>query len=206
MRIFNGMFNPVYGYARAIAGIILGALLIIWPDVAPKTIVQIMGCFLVAIGAISFIVSIKKDKAAKQERQSNVDILSINGIFDLFFGLILLIFPSVFVTFVMFLLGLLLCIFGIGQIVNLFSAKKVLLVAWEYYILPVITTICGIVVMCKPFDSVKVLFIIFGVALIIYGVSELISTIKLRKAIKYKQSYEYRVEDSGYEDVSSEQK
>ncbi|MDD2595948.1 MAG: DUF308 domain-containing protein [Bacteroidales bacterium] len=200
MKIVNGLFNPTYGYARAFAGVALGVLLIIRPEVAAKTVVQIIGCFLIAIGAISFVLSFKKDKKNEKD-QPRVDVLSVNGIFDLIFGLILLLIPNVFVAFLMFGLGLMLFVFGVGQIVNLISAKKFLTVSWAMFVLPVLTTVCGIALIFKPFESTKTLFIVFGVALVVYGVSELISTIKLRKVIKLKQSYEYRVEDSDYEEV-----
>lgn len=200
---FNTLFNPTYGYVRSIAGILLGAALIVWPEVAPKTIVQIIGCFLIVVGIISFVLSLKKNKAAKDDKVG-VDLLSINGIFDMVFGAILLIIPNVFVTFLMIVLGLMLFVFGVGEIIGLISARKVSLVPWWMFVLPVIVLIGGVVIMFNPFQSAVTLFIFFGVSLVVYGISELISTIKLRKVIKYKQSFEYRVEDAPYEEVKSD--
>lgn len=104
----------------------------------------------------------------------------------------------------MIVLGLMLFVFGVGEIISLISARKVSLVPWWMFVLPVIVLIGGVVIMFNPFQSAVTLFIFFGVSLVVYGISELISTIKLRKVIKYKQSFEYRVEDAPYEEVKSD--
>ena len=202
MKIFNSLFSPSYGYVRSIAGIVLGVAMLIWPDVAQKTIVQVIGCFMIAVGTISFILSFKK---SKEKEKQPVDILGINGIFDVILGVILVLVPDVFVVFLMFILGLLLCVLGVGHIISLCVAKKISTVSYLYFILPILTTVCGIILIFKPFEATTTLFIVFGAALVIYGVSELFSTIKLSKVNKVKRSYEYRVEDAKYEEVKDKQ-
>ncbi len=197
MQIIKGLFNPTYGYVRAAIAIVAGVLLIIYPDVAVNTVIMIIGGLLIIIGGVSIALSFK-------DKNSHVNIMGFNGFFDLLFGLVLLLFPSFFATLLIYVFGFIMLVFGIGEIANLASARRTLKFGIMYFILPFAIAACGVVMLFKPFESMTTLFMIFGVSLLVYGVSEFISTIKLRKVIKMQQAYEYRVEDSSYEEVKGE--
>ena len=68
-----------------------------------------------------------------------------------------------------------LAILGVNLFVSLINAKKYGHIGWGYYILPVATLLIAALVLCFPIDpnnKRNLLFILFGVALIIYGAGE----------------------------------
>ena len=194
MKILDSLFNPVYGYIRAVVAILLGAIFVIWPDISVNYIVQFIGASLVIIGLIPLISSMRNKQAV---------FLSANGVFDVLLGIVLLAMPSFFVSLIMLVIGLFFITFGIGQLTNLFNAKKYSSVAWRYYVLPSLLTIFGIILIFKPFKGVTTLLMVIGIALVVYGVSEIISTYKVRKAMKNSGLFEPDVIDAKYEEVKN---
>lgn len=192
MKILDSLFNPVYGYVRAAIAILLGAIFIIWPDISLNYIVQFIGVALIIIGLIPLISSMKDKQAA---------FLSANGVFDIILGIVLLVMPSFFVSIIMLVVGLFFITFGIGQLTNLVSANKYSKVVLRYYILPILLTLFGIILIFNPFKSVTTFLMIIGIALVVYGVSEVISTYKVRKAMKNSGLFEPKVVDADYEEV-----
>lgn len=206
MKLKNGLFNPTYGYIRAIAGIVLGIILIVWPSGSLDALVRVIGCFLICLGIISWISSMKKEKGSAQaeggaQADSKIKIMQVNGIFDIVLGLILVIIPGVFVTFLTIAFGILLILFGISQLSALFTARKSAPIKWTLFVMPALVTICGIVLLFMPKDVTNIIVIISGAAILLYGISELISTLKLRKVAKYENLGDTKVEDVEYEEV-----
>lgn len=203
MKFKNGLFNPTYGYIRAIAGIVLGIVLIVWPSGTLDALVRVIGCFLICLGIFSWIGSAKKEKNAAEAKTegSNFKIMQINGIFDIVLGLILAIIPGVFVSFLTIVFGILLLLFGISQLSSLFAARKSTQIKWTLFVMPALVTICGAVLIFMPKDFTNAIVIITGAAILLYGISELISTLKLRKVAKFENLGDTKVEDVEYEEV-----
>ena len=179
MKIVNILSGSAYGYVRAAVTLVLGLLIVIWPGVAVRTLVMVIGAFLIAAGAISFIASYGDRKVEGQS-----PLLILNGLVSIVFGLILIILPDFFVGIIMFLFGAILLLFGVMQIVNIINVRRVIKIQWISYIVPILVCLCGIVIFFNPFNSLAAIFIFFGIVLIIYGVSEFISTLSFRKAMK----------------------
>ena len=175
MKSFFTFFDRTYGYSRAIISAILGTVMVIWPDSAVRTIIITIGAVLMLLGAITFIFSKRPDE------NTNRSILSINGVSSLIFGLVLVIFPSFFAGIIMFLFGAILLIIGLSETATLISARKENQVPFSLFIGPLLTTICGVVIFFNPFSTIEWLFIFFGAALLMYSLTEFISTRKLRK-------------------------
>ena len=75
----------------------------------------------------------------------------------------------------------------------LFSASRVFpMGAWSF-VLPALCTVGGALVVFHPFGLGKFITLVAGIALLVYGVSDLISTWKMRKAMK---EYEIRFNES----------
>lgn len=172
-------YDRSYSYARSIIAVIAGLILVIWPDVAIKTIVTVIGSLLIAVGVISVILS--NLGKYKEEKPS---LMALNGVVDIAFGLVLVIFPAFFASLIWFLFGLVLLLFGAGGIISLVQSQKYLRHSAALYISPVLTTIAGIVVFFNPFSTMEWLFIFFGIMLLLYGLNELIAAIIIRMRIK----------------------
>ncbi len=175
----NIFFDRSYGYARAIVTLILGLVLVIWPEQVQKYIMTILGALILAIGVVSIILSY-----TGKWKNEKVPLLMLNAIVDIAFGLVLIIFPSFFINFIMFVFGLLLLIFSLSDIISLVRTSKTMPLPRTLFIGPVIILILGIVMFFFPSKTGDWLFILFGAGLIIYAVTEFISTYTIRKKIR----------------------
>lgn len=174
MKIFSALYDRTFGYSRAVAAIIAGLILVAWPETIKNIIIYVLGGLIIATGIFS-LVSNRSAKQDNEDRQ-NRSLLSVNGIVNITFGLILILFPSFFTGIIMFLFGAVLLLFGIGSLISFFSAKKAVNASWGFAIVPALITGCGIAMFFFPNSSGNALFVIFGIALLVYGLSELIET------------------------------
>lgn len=173
----SSLFNPTYGIIRSIVALLLGLAIVIWPDIAVAAAVRALGAVMVLVGGISLAINF-----AGKERLGSL--YAITGIIAVLFGIVLLVFPDFFVKLLSYLFGVLMIFFSIGEIVNLISIGKNTKVKFAFYIIPILIFILGIVLLTNPFEVVKTLFVVFGIALIVYAIFELVVALKFRKAYK----------------------
>lgn len=179
----SSLFNPTYGIIRSIIALLLGLAIVIWPDVAVSAAVRAIGAVIILIGGVSLAINF----TGKEKLGS---LYAISGLIAVLFGIILLVFPDFFVNLLSYLFGTMMVFFSIGEIVNLISIGRHVKVKFAFYIVPILIFICGIVLLTNPFEAVKTLFVVFGIALIIYAVFELVVALKFRKAYKALQAAE----------------
>lgn len=188
---------------RAILAIIVGLVLVIWPGVALKYIIMIIGAMFLVTGLIAFIIS---NRNREDHRRS---LVPFSGIGSMALGLLLLCLPSVFTTIFMFVLGFILVVAAIGQFVSLAAARQFGFVSPISYLFPVLILIAGIVVLFDPFKSAEGVFILFGITAIFYGVTDLLNQYSIRKMRKVTEEHERiqkmesapDVEDAEFEEV-----
>lgn len=179
MKPFYAFYDSSYSYVRAIITLVIGLAMVIWPNQVSKYIVIIIGALLLVTGVVSVIVS-----NTGERKNQKTSLLSINSLVDIVFGLILVIFPNFFKSLLTFLFGILLIFFGGGQIVCLAKARKNVMFSWTFFIWPIITTACGVIMFFQPHDASNWIFIFFGAALLIYSLTEFLSTYKIRSLFK----------------------
>ncbi|HIZ85649.1 MAG TPA: DUF308 domain-containing protein [Candidatus Coprenecus stercoravium] len=179
MKQANVFFDRSYGYARAIVALIGGLLLVIWPEEIKNYCMYILGALILTIGIVNMVLSY----TGKWKREK-VPLLTLNSIVDIAFGLLLLIFPSFFINFIMFVFGLILLIFGLGDVVNLIRTSRIMRLPWTLYIGPAAVLILGVLMFFYPDKAGNWLFILFGAGLLLYSVSEFLSTYTIRRKMK----------------------
>ena len=188
-----GYKNKFSGLIRASLALIVGLVMVVSRTNALELAVQIVAAFLVAAGVVTFLLGLKN----QTPEASNL--LKVNAAVDVLLGILLLIFPGFVVNVMIYIIGFALLAFGIFQIVALFSAMQTLKLKLSAFILPVVVVIAGGFLVAKPAFVGETIGIIAGVALIVYGASELFSTWKMRKAID-----EYEINQSPKEPTSNE--
>ncbi len=179
MKSANVFFDRSYGYARAIVALVGGLVMVVWPEAVKNSIMIILGALILAVGVVTLIMSY-----TGKWRKEKVPLLLLNSIVDIAFGLVLIIFPKFFTDLIMFVFGLILLVFGLGEIINLFRTARVVRVPWPLFIGPAITLILGVVMFFFPGESGNLLFILFGSTLLLYAVSEFASTYTIRREMK----------------------
>lgn len=168
MSVFYVASNKTYSIARGLITLLVGVCFLIWPGSIAPFIVKIIAAFLLAIGLISLIFALN----SKPQGKSGGFLPIMNVIVYLVLGLLIFIFPNFFLNLLAFLFGIVMLLAGISQIANLYSGRKYVQVSGGLYIIPIIITVCGLVLLFSPGATIEFLTILFGVSLVLYGVSE----------------------------------
>lgn len=163
---------------RSILAVILGLVLILWPESVIHYLVMLIGIFFIIPGIISFINYFTYDELQNNGRKK---LFPIDGIGSLLLGGWLVIMPGFFVNTMMYLLGAVLIIAGVQQIITLAKARNWSSVPVSFYILPTLILVTGCMIIYNPASIAANTFVIFGIAIMIYGVTEFINWYKFRK-------------------------
>lgn len=193
--------NAVY---RALISILIGIVLIIWPHVALKTIVIVIGALFLLTGMMAFIISYRQQQAA----QRSDGLLSLNGIGSIILGILLVSIPLFFTTVLMIILGCILILAATAQLATLAAARQFGPIAAIHYFYPIIILLAGLIVIFKPWGSAEYVVIILGATAIFYGLTDLISQYRINKLRKKAHATEQQnkmggdsIEDTDYEEV-----
>ena len=163
-----------YSVIRGICAVLMGVLLVAWPEAAIVYLV-------IAIGAMFFVPSVFSLVGYFMKGRQMGMMFPIVSVGSLLFGLWLMVSPAFFVGILMYILGVVLVFAGISQIVQLFNARSWTQVPMGYFILPVLILLAGLTVLFNPFAVVAIPFIILGVSSIVYGITDIINLIRFRK-------------------------
>lgn len=163
---------------RGILTLLLGLGLLCWPGFTAGLIVKLIAGFLLAMGVVTLISAMS---AAAKTSSPIPLIVSINTGVYLVFGLLVFLFPNFFLGLIAFLFGAVLLVGGISQIIGLYQGSRYAPLSGGMYVIPVLITVCGIALFFFPKSSTEMLTMIFGSAVALYGVSELVAVWKLRK-------------------------
>ena len=177
-----------YSVVRGICAVLMGVLLVTWPEAAIVYLV-------IAIGAMFFVPSLFSLVGYFTKGSQEGAMFPIVGIGSLLFGLWLMISPAFFVGILMYVLGAVLVFAGITQIVQLVNARGWTQVAVGYYIMPVLILLAGLVVLLNPFAAAAIPFIILGVSSIVYGITDIINLIRFRKKDEKKEENSVVIEE-----------
>ena len=171
-----GYKNKVNGLLRALIALAVGVIMVVNPGEALTTVVKVIAAFLLASGLVSLFIGLK------DKQNGSLPLMSFNALVDVLLGLVLFVFPGFVARFIIYLIGLVLLVFGVVQLMAMFSVKKVIGVAGGAFVLPAVVTFVGAFILFNPFAE-KVMVVVAGVALVLYGASELFSSWKMKKAI-----------------------
>lgn len=163
-----------YSVIKGICAVIMGVLLVTWPETAILYLVIAIGAMFLVPGAVAVLNYIFKGR----EQGAMFPIVSVGS---LLFGLWLMISPAFFVGILMYVLGAVLVFAGISQVMQLINARGWTQVSFGYYVMPVLILIAGLVVLLNPFAAATVPFIILGVSSIVYGITDIINGIRFRR-------------------------
>ncbi len=170
--------NRTSSVVRGIITLLFGGCLLAWPGFTAGLIVKLIAGVLVAIGVVTLLSAVK---AASQTKSAIPVLVALNVGVYLVFGLLVFLFPNFFLSLIAFLFGGVLLIAGLSQIIGLHQGSKYAPVGGGMYIVPVAITVCGIALFFSPRASTEMLTMIFGAAVALYGISELVAAWKLRK-------------------------
>ena len=163
---------------RALFFIALGVLMIVAKADAMEIVVKIIAAFMLAAGIVSIFVGFKQRKAGI------MPLSFFNAATNVLVAVLLFSFSGFVAGFVSYILGFILFGFGLFQIFVLLSARQKVAVGLAAYLVPLIVSAIGALILFSPKFLGQSLGVIAGVAMIVYGISDLISAFKVRSAME----------------------
>ena len=179
--VIFGYKSRVNGPMRALVALAVGVMMVVYPASALTTVVKIIAAFMIASGVVSLVVGLRdKDRGA-------LPLMSFNALVNLLLAILMFVFAPVIAKFVIYLVGFVLLAFGIVQIAAFLGARRIMPVSLGSFVLPIVVTMVGGFILFNPFAE-SVMTIIAGSALVLYGVSEFLSSWRMKKVKDYEDS------------------
>jgi uncharacterized membrane protein HdeD (DUF308 family) len=176
---------------RALCAVIIGILLIQYPEKATELMIRAIGALFLVSGVIScatyYSATRQQDDIQVYDAEGRLVVggkpsFPIVGIGSLILGVILAAMPHAFISGLTYLLGAIVILGAITQFVNLAAARKYADIGAFFWIMPSLLLIVGIVAIAKPDAVASAPFLLIGWCLVAYGVFECLCSIKINIA------------------------
>lgn len=178
------MSNIISKFSKSsiISSIVLCAfaiLLIVQSEATIVTMSYILGGVLVAIGALAILKFVKN----VNEMESSLDV--VYGLSCVILGVLIITNPKAIASVIPFIIGIVIVVNSAIKLQYSLELRREENELWvSTFILAIIMTICGIVLIFNPFEGAVFLTRIVGVFILIYAVLDLISTFVIRNTFK----------------------
>ena len=196
---------------RAICAIAIGILLIKYPDNTVTWITVAIGILFLLSGLISLIVYVNARKHVSEYKITDAEgrvvageqpTFPIVGVGSLILGALLALTPNVFITALMYIIGGILILGAINQYMNLVNGRRYGKIGFGYWVFPSLILLTGLYVIIKPMTPVNVAMLILGWCSLLYGVTELVNSIKFHSnRRKLRQAQEIPVTEEVVEET-----
>lgn len=184
----------------AVLCIILGIVLMVYPDTSLTLVCQAVGVIVLVTG-IGFIIS--HIRGGLFSLFYKLDL--ILGLLFLVLGVYILMNPWGLLSIIPIVFGVLLIYHGISDLGQAMELRKYEADRWWIsIIIAVITIVLGFLIMSNPFGTIDMLMRIIGACLVYDGLSNLLIVGKFSKSIRRFQKYEEEAEDIFDEDGAIE--
>ena len=178
MQMFTfGYTNRFTGPFRALIALATGVVMIVYKEQAMDLVVRIIAAFLLASGFVSLAVGLRK------KNDSSSKLMTFNAVVDVLIAALLFLFSGTVANLIIYLIGFVVLGFGIFQLIALISANRVSKVGIFALVMPVLVIGAGAFLLFNPEFIKSSVSLVAGIALLIYGASELLSSWKMKKAI-----------------------
>lgn len=177
MMITFGYKNKINGPFRALIALALGIMMLVWPEEAAEIAVQVVAVFMLVSALVTFFYAFK----SRVRGEAGSTVMIFNTVVNILIAIILFIAAGPISGVILYLIAFVLLFFGLYQIVTLWGALSFLKLGFGRLVLPIL--IIGFAVALLFTIGTSWVTILAGVALIIYAVSELMSSWIMNKAI-----------------------
>ena len=177
---YKGRFS---GPIRGVIAIILGIAMLFVGN-AVNVIVYIIAAFMLASGLLSLFAGFKREKDSQRI------LVLVNSGFNVLIAILMCLFADVLSNFLIGVIGFILVLLGLLQLLVLGSAVHGGTISKGFFFMPSIVLVCGSLLLFKPGFVGEFLGALIGIAFIFYGVSELVSSWKIRNVIANDVDYE----------------
>ena len=158
---------------------VLGILLIVATEATIISISYIIGGILILLGFFGLVDYIRK---IDTETKTSVDL--VYGIVTVILGVLIVMNPKAIASIINYVLGIIIVISSAVKLNYAIQLKGNNNSLWKSTIIfSLITTICGLILIFKPFTGAIVATKIIGIIVLIYAILNIISTFTIRKEV-----------------------
>lgn len=200
---------------RALCAIVIGALLIKFPDNTVKGITVAIGVLFLLSGVISCVsyYMAKRNTTEYKIYDAEGNLVAgeqptfpIVGIGSTILGLILALAPTAFISVLMYVIGAVLVLGAINQYMNLINGRRYGHVGLWLWVMPSVVLLIGLYVMLKPLAPLSMAMLVLGWCMLLYGVVELVNTLKFYRDKKsWQQSQPQQPQLDTYEELKPDE-
>ncbi|MDO4344133.1 MAG: DUF308 domain-containing protein [Eubacteriales bacterium] len=165
----------------SVAYIVLGLVLLLWPDISVKTFCYVFGVGLVIFGLAHLILYFTKDK---MESVMQMDMVA--GIVGLATGAFILLKMEYMLEIIPFAIGIVALLGAVVKLQNAFDLRR--LGAGKWYIMLIFSCalfVLGALLVANPFEGMQVIVVLIGVSLMLDGIGNLIGIFWIGHAFKH---------------------
>ena len=178
---------------RAVCAIVIGVLLVKFPQDGVTWLTMAIGALFLLSGIIALIAYWQAKRHAGEytitDQQGRVvrggqPTFPIVGAGSLILGLVLTLSPNAFVNGLMYMLAAVLILGGVTQLMALVAARRLGSIPFGYWVMPSVILLMGLYVILKPSESASTSLMVLGWCSMVYGVIELVNALKIYRVRK----------------------
>ena len=175
-------------FFRAICSIIIGVLLLRYPDNTVTWITLAIGIMFLLSGVFSTLAYLNARKNSSDYVITDIDgrVISkgkptfpLMGVGSIILGVMLVTSPSVFVEILMYIMGGILILGSLNQFMSLYNARRWGKMAWGFWVAPSLILLAGLYVMFQPMEAASMPMVVIGWCCLLYGASEVVNATKI---------------------------
>lgn len=199
---------------RAICAIAIGILLVKYPDNTVEWLTVAIGVLFLLSGIISVVVYVNARRHWSEVTITDAEgrvitnqrpTFPLVGIGSIILGAMLALTPNVFITALMYIIGLALILGAINQFMALAALRRFAQVGFGYWVFPSVILLIGLFVVIRPMESPSMAMCILGWCSLLYGVTELINALKIHNGHRQFNQQEIPVAEEITESDTEEQ-
>lgn len=161
--------------------IILGLVLLFFPDTSARTLAYAIAVSAILVGGFTVITYLRRDVARNYYRNDFVA-----GLTAVIVGIMILRRAEFVISIIPFLLGVLVIFSGILKLQHFVDIKRMQGDAGAAMLmLALINVLLGILLVANPFEAVTLLFRVLGIGMIFSGVTDLLSSLYLTRRLDH---------------------
>lgn len=200
---------------RALSALVIGCLLIKYPDNTVNWITIAIGVLFLLSGIVSLLTYWNALRHVGEytiyDAQGRIvagtkPVFPFVGIGSIILGLILVLMPSQFVTALTYIIGIVLVLGALNLLMALVTARVFARLSFIFWLLPSIVLVVGIYFMVKPLEPASMTMSALGWLSLLYGVTEMVNALKLYRCRREfeKQSTQLQQFDEAIEVTETE--
>ena len=164
----------------AIAYVVLGIVLIMYPSQVQKLISYILAITLIAMGIVNLIQYVKLDNT--QLIHSYDLCIGFSAIIG---GVLIIINVDRFSQLIWIVMGFMILVSGVLKLQNSVNLMRLRSPSWQLpFWLAMVGIVYGVIMLINPFGSGQFFFVMMGLGFIISGITDLIVTVMVSMRLK----------------------